>query len=287
MPRLCFVSLLIIPLLVGWTPLDMQPTVDLAVSVTTTAHPIMGQFVRHKVVIYNKGATAATGIQLQATLPAPGAEITPAEASNCTLIAAQFHCAFDIALPPHQSFSVNFNLTPDSATVLPFDVTVSANEADSDLSNNQAEAFTVVAAPHVDVQVSQTVNVAAATVGEPTFYTLYLDQTGPDTAWGITLVNPVPEGMQVHALSASPGVLCHHAADTITCAVAMLQPQTRVSVTVGVLPTTAGAWLNTAAIDLHTGLDANLDNNQLVSVLPVGTTSPTDQIYLPLVTKGL
>ena len=103
------------------------------------------------------------------------------------------------------------------------------------------------ATPSADLAVTQTVSVAKPTVGSTLTYVLTVSDAGPNPATGIVLNDALPAGMTFVSAFASQGTVTQ-SGGTLTADLGSLSVGAMTTITVAVVPTTAGSGVNTARV---------------------------------------
>jgi uncharacterized repeat protein (TIGR01451 family) len=107
-------------------------------------------------------------------------------------------------------------------------------------------------------------------VGQPVTDTFTVTNNGPDTSDRVTLSDPLPAGATLQSASASQGSCS--GTTTLSCLLGSLASGAQATVTVTLVPTTAGALTNTAAVSASTA-DPNEANNSATATSSVGCTT--------------
>ena len=107
----------------------------------------------------------------------------------------------DLASSASATITVEVLITTPQA-VVNRTIVFTADLPDPDLSNNEASATLVI--PGADVSVSKIVDVAAPAIGSNVTFSVGVANSGPDTALGVRVVDPLPGGLVF--VSATPSV---------------------------------------------------------------------------------
>lgn len=148
---------------------------------------------------------------------------------------------------------------------------VSSAEDDPDTGNNEDSATNTVVAPpsgppsepppeppaEADLSVQKTASDNPATVGEPLIYTLTVTNDGPSPAENVTLVDSLPDEVDVD--SADPQV-CDAEGDGVVCSLGDLGAGESTTLELTVTPTEAATITNTASVGSDTD-DPDEDDN--------------------------
>ncbi|MBK9055264.1 MAG: S8 family serine peptidase [Chloroflexi bacterium] len=123
-----------------------------------------------------------------------------------------------------------------------------------------------------------------AEVGETITYTLTVNNAGPNSATGVTVVDTLPAAVTYQSATPSQGS-CMQANGFVTCDLGSVANGAAATVTIVVTTTQTGTVNNTAGVYATSG-DPNIINNGATTtteVVPV--TGPTTDVYLPFITK--
>ena len=156
---------------------------------------------------------------------------------------------------------------------------VTATETDQDTSNNAASVTTVVTVQtrNADVSLSMAgpATVALGTIGVNVTYTLTVTNSGPLSATGVIVSDPLPAGMTF--ISAAPSQGSCTGTAIVTCALGVMANGGSATVTIVAMNTSMGTKANMATVS-NTGsaeYDPNLINNTAtVTTTVTGGTAP-------------
>jgi uncharacterized repeat protein (TIGR01451 family) len=187
-------------------------------------------------------------------------------------------CTFG-TLDPGEVNSVTINVTANDAAIsdgaIDNTARVTSSTADPDLANNTSSVGVPIR-PLVDVSIDKEADQASVTVPGDTFrYVLRVANTGPSAAANVTVVDTLPEGLEVVALPAG----CTNDADptaepdTITCTFGTLAAGASASVSIDVVTDASRAddtlpYVNTARVTTST-YEQNTGNNSDTETTPV------------------
>ncbi|MEX1255828.1 MAG: beta-propeller fold lactonase family protein [Dehalococcoidia bacterium] len=140
------------------------------------------------------------------------------------------------------------------------------------------------APPTADLSVTKT---AADADGEDLIYTITVTNNGPDTATGVQVVDPLPDGVDLVSATPSQGT-CAEAAATVTCDIGTLDNGASATIEILVTPTVEGVLSNTATV---TGSEEDPDSSNDsavadVNVGPGGTVTPLTPTTVALPETG-
>ena len=228
--------------------LNVNPEADVSLSKTASnTHPAVDDEVDYTLTASNAGPNDATGVTIRDSLPA-GLDFIDAS-PGCDNSNVGVTCDIGtLASGASTSVTVRTRTTAAIAgTSVGNLASVTANELDPDLSNNQATA-TIDVQPLVDLALKKVASNTSPQAGGSVTYTLSLVNNGPSTATGVKVTDPLPAGLSFAAASASQGS-CSASGQTVTCALGTLAAggSAVMTITAHIAPSAAGSTLaNTA-----------------------------------------
>ena len=212
----------------------VNPQADLSLTkAVSDPNPGTDDEVQYTLTAHNAGPNDATGVTIRDSLPA-GLDFLDAspgcDNQNGTVIC-------DIGtLATGDSVSVTIDARTTAAisgAVVGNLATVSGNELDPTPANNQAAA-SIQVQPLVDLDLTKVASNPTPPAGGPVSYTLTLVNNGPSPATGVTLTDPLPNGLSFLSASAGQGS-CSASGQTVTCQLGTLAPGGTAIATVTVL----------------------------------------------------
>jgi uncharacterized repeat protein (TIGR01451 family) len=226
-------------------------------------------------------ADAASNVVVTDTLPAE-VDLNGALPANCVDTdpgaPVVLRCTFG-TLDPGEVNSVTVNVTADASDFTDGTIAntaqVTSSTADPNPANN-ADSVNVLVRPLADVTVDKEADQASVTVPGDTFrYVLRVTNTGPSAATNVTVVDTLPEGLEVVALPAGCVNDTDPTAepDTITCTFGTLAAGASTSVSIDVVTDATRAddtlpYVNTARVTTST-YEQNTGNNSDTETTPV------------------
>jgi uncharacterized repeat protein (TIGR01451 family) len=228
----------------------INPIVDLVVTKTDSVDPVnAGASFSYTVTVRNDGPSTATGVVLTDTLPA-GISIDSTSSSQGSVGQAGGVVTANVGtLASGASATVTINVTVADSTVgtIVNNATVTANETETDSSNNSTMEPTVVT-PVVDLSVTKADDVDPIFVNGSVTYTLIVVNAGPSTATGVTLVDTLPAGLSFGGGSTTQGSVSS-SGNLITANVGTLASGASATVTlIATAGTTLGTVTNSATV---------------------------------------
>lgn len=238
--------------------------VDLAVTKTdgqTTAVP--GDDLSYTITVTNNGPTTLTEFTLTETLPPAlsGVLFVPS-AGDYDAVTEVWTGFGDFSEGDTLTLVVSGTIDPGATGELVNSVSVQppAGVPDTDPTNNTATDIDTLE-PESNLVLVKTVDQTSVPRGENVTFTIAVTNTGPSTAVGIVVTDPLPVALNFVSASGTDWT-CSEASNTLTCSL-------DVSLVVGamaefeVVATVVGAegtsFANTAVVDLPSGLGTSSD----------------------------
>jgi uncharacterized repeat protein (TIGR01451 family) len=266
-------------------PPPPPPPADVQVTKTASVASVPGTAdtnFSYTITVRNNDTTdAAASVVVTDTLPAE-VILNGALPANCTDTdpgaTVALRCTFG-TLDPGEVNSVTINVTANDTAIsdgaIDNTARVASTTADPDLTNNTSGARVLIR-PLADVGIDKNADQASVTVPGDTFrYVLQPFNSGPSAAADVTVVDTLPEGLEVVALPAG----CVNDADptaepdTITCSFGTLAAGASTSVSIDVVTDATRAddtlpYVNTARVTTST-YEQNTGNNSSTEATPV------------------
>ena len=270
-------------------------TADISVVKTGPATVVRGNQIAYTIFVSNSGPSTATGVSITDIIPA-GFTYVSATGATCAVTGnqSQVGCTIGtLAAGASANIVLTFttpvmaqNCTQTTATNV---VSVTSITIDPNLNNNSSSATTTLTCPQDTSADVAVLKFGPSTVvrGNQITYSLIVTNYGPGTAQGITLSDPIPQGL---TFVSSSGGQCSVVANVLTCTIGTLpsgQSSPIISATF-LAPTiqacTASSVTNTATITATTP-DSQLGNNS-ASVATAITCPAADTADLSIVKTG-
>jgi uncharacterized repeat protein (TIGR01451 family) len=253
--------------------------VDVAVTKFDWPDPVVaGNLLVYTITVVNNEAFMATNVSLTDTLPSKANLVSlTASRGDCTEDNHMVICDLD-TLAQQTPVTLTLVVIPEAMGTLTNTVTVNSSDMDKDPANNSVTQTTAITAPsnQADLAVHKTAvanPVAAANsvaVGNLVAYTITVHNAGPNPATGVTLADALPSTLDFSSATASQGY-CQEVAGTILCNLGTLSNQATLTVTLVVVPTEAGTFVNSVTVASDEE-DTNTANN-----MDTETTTVTDR----------
>jgi large repetitive protein len=238
-----------------------NPSADLSINKTlTTAGPFSaGQSIAYTLVVANAGPSTATNIHVTDT--PTNLTITNVSGGGC----AALPCTIG-SLASGANITINVTATITAAGAFDNSATVSATETDPNPSNNTDNTGNggTAAAAGVDVGITKTASVVAATLGQAISYTLVVSNHGPGTATGVTVTDPLPSQFQLSSAVSTQGTCS--GTTTVICNVGTMVNGANVTITLTGKVVAPFTFTNTATVTINEA-DAVASNNASVAVV--------------------
>jgi uncharacterized repeat protein (TIGR01451 family) len=228
--------------------LTVNPQADVSLAKTVSnANPGTDGEVVYTLTASNAGPNDATGVTITDSLPAglDFLDASPACVSDDGTVTCDVGT---IASGGQASVKISALTTPAVAgTSVTNGATVSANEPDPNLNNNQATA-PIDVKPLVDLKLTKVASNPAPTAGGPVTFTLSLVNNGPSPATGVAITDPLPNGLTFMSASAGQGS-CSGTGQTVICQLGTVAVggAAVVTITAHVAGSAAGATLQNTA----------------------------------------
>jgi uncharacterized repeat protein (TIGR01451 family) len=172
---------------------------------------------------------------------------------------------FEIAsLPSHGALSGfdpgtgRLTYTPEAGYSGPDSFSFSAN--DGTTNSGPATVSLMVREPAADLAIAVTAPAELVAVDSEVTYELVISNRGPNTATGVAVVMPVPEGMEFVSAASDSGQ-CSFALGAVSCNLMDLDVGTSATVRVVVKPVAVGSFVSTPSVSAHE-IDDNPADNQ-------------------------
>ncbi len=241
----------------------VQPLIDLAITKADDPSTVLaGENLTYTLVVSNLGPSDATGVTVVDELPSEVQFVSADSTQGVTsfddgIITVDLG---DMAVGQSETVTIVVTVAPTARDTLVNTATVSGNEQESDLSNNEDSVQTTVQ-PLIDLAITKADDPSTVLAGENLTYTLVVSNLGPSNATGVTVEDQLPPGVQFVSAVTSQGV-ASHANGTVTVNMgdlAVNQSET-VTMVVTVAPTATGTLINTATVSGNEQ-ESDLTNN--------------------------
>jgi len=245
---------------------------DLAVSLKSSAAQ-SGSSLTRTYTVTNKGPYDATGVQLVVQLPAGATNASgTVDTGQCTSAAGSLTCKIPL-MRNGASYSATLTAVIPGGGDTTTKASLSADQPDSDTSNNQLVTSTQVAGT-ADLSVVAS-GTTTAKAGDSVSYTLTVSNAGPDAAVAAHL-NYLPDtGVKMSGVSSTSGSCSTTDGGGVACDLGDIGVSKTVTVTVSGTAVTAGMSSSTATV---TSLDVDPDanNSSVASSTTISTSGAAE-----------
>jgi uncharacterized repeat protein (TIGR01451 family) len=235
---------------------------DLSITMSDSPDPVsLGQTVTYTVDVANAGPDQAAGVTVTVPLPA-GVTYGSASPSQgtCSQALVAVVCLLG-AVPAGGSASVDIHVVPTSAGTITATGSLTSSTSDPDATNNIDSADTAVqAVGRADLKVRMRDSHEPVRVGRRLRYWIRIRNRGPESATGVTVVDPLPTGVSLVSVSSRQGA-CSEVSGVVTCNLGGLASGAHARITIRVRPNSPGTISNTASVAANEA-DPNIANNQ-------------------------
>lgn len=238
-----------------------QAVIDLLLNKIDQQDPVpqLGSAV-YEVRVTNLGPSVATDVVLSEQLPHTFLNFVSATPAQGVCAAPDVNHLMLCQLGSIEAGQTVLILIEMSADVIGTDnnsASVSANETDSNLSNNSANENTTVQLG-ADVSVVKSVVSPDIFVGVPFVYQLNVANAGPANS-NVTLTDDLPAGLVFQSVTTSRGS-CSFVAPTLTCGLGLMSANQTALIELTVVALDAGSMTNTVLV-VGTAPEINPNNN--------------------------
>lgn len=204
------------------------------------------------------GALAATAVRIITELPPGLVNVTAAtDLGACAVASETLTCDVPV-LRPAQVANIDVTYTPPSATLLAFNSTIVAHEADGVAANNSAQA-SALAGEVVDLAVTITPSAGRVNPGSAVTYDVQIRNDGPSAASAATLTFTAASGLSL----ASPPEGCAASAANVVCSLGAMAIGEVRSFSFAATTSSAGSFVVRASIaPAATATDLDSVNNE-------------------------
>lgn len=251
-------------------PTEVTPQIDLAIQKTDTPDPVLaGQALTYTLTVTNLGPSNATGVRVEDVLPA-GVTYVSATTSQGAVNAVGGTVTAelgDLAAEAEATITILVDVAASARGTLVNTATVSGNEPETNLENNEDQASTTVNAL-IDLTMEKDASGEIAIPGQPLTYTLIVGNSGPSDATGVQVVDTLPPGVTYVSATTSQGTVSG-SGNSVTALLGSLAvgEQATITILVDVDGTASGTLVNTSTVsgvETETNLENNTDEASVV-----------------------
>lgn len=254
----------------------LTPSIDLAVTKVDSTDPLIaGNSLTYTITVTNNGPSNATNVNITDTLPA-GVTFTSVTSSQGTITNTAGVVGGNLGtLASGSSATITLIVGVDGDTrgTLSNTVAVSADETDSDTTNDSATATTTVNG-NVDLVVTKTDSADPVIAGDQLTYTILVTNNGPSDATSVVVADTLPATLTFVSATTTAGTVAN-TGNAITANIPTIVSGQSATITVvaTVLNTATGTISNTATVssgDTETN-SANNTSTQSTAVAELGS----------------
>ena len=252
----------------------VRAVADLSLTKTDSPDPVLaGELLTYTLTVSNSGPQSGTGVVVTDTLPtATFVSATPSQ-GTCSEAAGTVTCQLGTIVGGGDA-TVEIKVRRSTPGIITNEAQVTADTHDPVPANDSASEDTTVE-PAADVSVTQSDSPDPVLAGELLTYAINVQNSGPQSATGVTLTDTLPGGVTYDSATPSQGS-CGESAGTVTCALGTLANGSGATVQVLIRPAAAGSLSNQASVS-SSPADPNSANNSATA----GTTVSAAAVGYP------
>jgi uncharacterized repeat protein (TIGR01451 family)/CSLREA domain-containing protein len=142
--------------------------------------------------------------------------------------------------------------------------------------------FSSVMPPPADMSITKAANPATLAQGATLTYTLTITNNGPNASSGSLVTDTLPPGVTFVSVTPTAPTICSQAGGVVTCNVGGLAQANSTTITIVVVPNTAGSIVNTATVK---GNEADTSTANDTASVTTTVVVPTDAVAFFTVTS--
>jgi uncharacterized repeat protein (TIGR01451 family) len=243
---------------------------DLSVTDTASPDPVPdGQPLAYDLTVRNGGPDPATNVVLGNGWP-PNVDLVSATSSRgpCSQAGRSAQCEIG-TLASGEVASARIVVRPKrSGTLYNLTEAWTDDVPDPNYDNNSVLESSVVD-PATDLVLTQSDSADPVSIGERLSYTLQVDNAGPETAKGVSLVDTLGKGLRFWSARSDQGRCVQRTRTTVECNLADLATNGTATITLVVRPTRPGSPSNTASVRASQPDDPNPADNTVTETTTV------------------
>jgi uncharacterized repeat protein (TIGR01451 family) len=236
------------------------PMADMAITKTDAPDPVyVGDQITYTIVVTNNGPAQANNVIVTDYLPSQVQFVSasvPCVPSGSTVV-----CSLG-SMAPGTSTTLTIVVTALSEGVAINNAEVTADEVDSNTSNNVTGPVTTQVDPAADLSVTASYLPSPATNGQPATITVVASNSGPSDASNVVVSVTLDPSLSIQSVSSG----CTPSGNVVTCTFPTLAAGESTTVTIDVLPTSAGLQQVDGAVSADEYDPNILNNNTMISL---------------------
>ncbi|HEY0160209.1 MAG TPA: hypothetical protein VGF28_23185 [Thermoanaerobaculia bacterium] len=240
---------------------------DLTVTKNGPDAVVAGTDVTYTVSVSNAGPSNAHDVVLSDPVPPQTTFVSATQNSGPAFTCNEtITCTIDV-LPAGATatFTFVFHVRETASGGIANTATVTSSTPDPVPANSAGTVPTDVTDAIVSLSIQKTADALTYPPGATATYTIEVTNDGPQTATGVTVTDPLPEGTTLISATAEQGTCT--GTTTITCNVGTLAEDASVTITIAVtLPSTRGPLSNTATVSANEGDPIAADDSSTATV---------------------
>lgn len=260
----------------------VRPQADLSIVKKASAEKVSeGEDFTYTLTVKNAGPATAADVTVTDALPA-GVAVRGVRTPRGTCGQADPVVCRLGDLPSGATATVTLNVTATDAGRFVNGAVVTSPTPDPDLADNQGSSA-VDTSRKADLAITKSASADTVLLGQSFTYTLTVENRGPSRATGVVVTDPLPDGLQLDAVTTSAGT-CDGAA-VLVCKLAALRAGQRETVRVTATATKPGPVSNGASVTSETFDPAPANNTAQAAVqvaaradLRISKTASTDLV---------
>ncbi|MGD2049291.1 MAG: TadE/TadG family type IV pilus assembly protein, partial [Chloroflexota bacterium] len=209
---------------------------------------VVNQQLTYSIVVRNNGVNDATAVTVVDTLPT-GLTYISSSLPGCIYNSGPrtVICAMgDLAVGETTSVDIQ-TAAPSSTGLIVNTATVSANEADPNMSNNSLTESTTISPEWTDLFVTKTDSPDPAPVGQNLQYFIQVGNNGPSNATNVTITDNLPGSVTFVSATPTQGT-CSSSGNTVVCNLGSIQATNLANVNILVRPNNTGTISNRVTV---------------------------------------
>ena len=230
---------------------------------------VVNQQLNYTIVVRNNGVNDATAVTVMDTLPAGLTYLS--SSPGCIYSSGTVACALgDLAVGATASVDIQ-TTAPSSTGLIVNTATVSANEADPNLSNNSLTESTTISPEWTDLFVTKMDSPDPAPVGQNLLYSIQVGNNGPGDATNVTITDVLPNSVTLVSATPTQGS-CNPPGNPVVCNLGTILATNLANINVVVKPNNTGTISNQVTVSGDQA-DPNTVNDSSTATTTIAPTA--------------